>query len=461
MNNFRLIISAITERISDVIHIGAGHCTETDLYHELGIQSITLIEPDAQLVNIARRKFSDSPSVNILQNVIARKAEQRVYFQISNKRFSSLLEPNKLFKYFPNLAITGQKEVKAITLASLCDEILQPTQANNLLVLELQGEETDVLINTPANVLHKFKWIVVRSSDEQLYGTAEIEPAAEIVVALQAASFDAMCFNEDAPPFQNYLFIRNDAEIANQTLVDKADSLQIDFADTQTANQALLDQINSLQKEFADAQTANQALVHQVDAQQKEFADAQTANQALLDQINSLQKDFADAQTANQALVHQVDAQQKEFAAAEIQYKQKVLSLDEACHRTQTELNEAQAQISALTAEKTLQSQQIEELRLSHSESVKELKEANHALRINNKLIAKTDADLRDLQARYQSAVENQQQQQALLVDLQQKLVQAANFYRQLDIQDRDIEGDIFSHDIESISNRPDHGDGD
>ena len=194
-------IYTITEDISNVVHIGAGYCTESDLYQQLGINSVVFVEPDIQLYESASQKFLRTPHVNVLRKAIAGKSEERVYFQLNNKRFSSLHEPNRITEFYPNLIVNEEVNLKTSTLESLCDEIQVPERVNSLLVLELRGEETNVLVQTPTRVLQNFKWIVVKSSEEALYGKASIGANEAIKDALKSAQFDAFCFGEDNPIF--------------------------------------------------------------------------------------------------------------------------------------------------------------------------------------------------------------------------------------------------------------------
>lgn len=441
----RSIISAINEDISSVVHIGAGYCAEAGLYRELGIQSVIFVEPDAQLFATATRKFLHSPHITVMQRAIAGKNEERVLFQISNKRFSSLLEPGRIIEYYPNLTVTDEIDVDAITLESLCDEIHIPEGKNSLLVLELQGEEANVLTHTPDHILQNFKWIVVRGSKETLYGKPSAPAEAAIKRSLYSAKFDALCFQEDNPVFCEYLFIRNDAALAKQALEEE---MEVAFTDIQSLTADNLDlarQVNSLEARFEKSQQHNADLAERLDAARKQISDLSGEKEATLADIQAVTKDKLNLISEITSLDARTEKLQQHNA-----------DLAET-------LDAARDQISDLTGEKEELQQQINDLTTAHqstqSELCEELKEANHALRINNKLVAKTDADLRDLQARYETAIDNQKQQHSLLLDLQEKLIQASKFYRQLDIQDQNIKGDVFGDDIESIENEPDQND--
>jgi len=528
MSNLGLIISSITEHISNVVHIGAGYCTESDLYKELGVNSVVFVEPDAQLFDTASKKFLQSPHITVLQRAIAGKSEERTYFRLSNKRFNSLLDPSRIFEYYPNITITDQTSVDAITLESLFDEIQLPEDINNLLVLELQGEELNVLAHTPDHVLQRFKWIVVRTSEHTLYGEPSATAGVNIKNSLRNTKFDALCFKEDNLVFCSYFFARNDAVLASQALEKekqaalsniksltkdnlkfskqinnltkkkkKLDTKVSETTDLLTATQAKLgdahDQINDLtsgryllQSEIAESSdllTATQTELGSVQDQVSELtnrgellrieitesADLLTKTKSELsnthDQINELtnekdqlQMEVSEASNllrATQAELSSAHDHISNLTSAQKQLRQQVSDLSKTLQSTQSELSGLQVREQVLTSENTQQLLRIEELSRLNLEHSDELKEANYALRINNKLIAKTDADLRDLQTRYRTAVDNQTQQHTLLLELQDKLIQASKFYRQLNIQDQNIKGDIFNDDPEGIEREP------
>ena len=458
MSSFKSIISSITESISNVMHIGAGYCAEHELYQGLGIDSIVFVEADDELFNAALQKFSSSPRISVLQKAIAGQNGERVLFQTNNKRFSSLIEPKKILEFYPNLEVTRQKSVNTITLDSLCEEIQLPADEINLLVLELEGEETHVLENAAAEVLQKFKWIVVRTGTEVLDVSTSNKSGSEIAKMLHNADFDDLCFKEDAPPYCNYLFTRNDAALANAELEKKSESILADIQSLTTDNLDLMNQNSALDSEIVQFKKQNAELTKTLDTTQTELSETHTLISDSTKEKEELQQQIADLtetlQTA-QAELRKTHTLVKKNTKEKEQLQQQIADLTETLQTTQAEFHEARVQNDSLKTEKTMQQERIEELGALRDEAKTELKEASHALRINNKLVAKTDADLRDLQARYQSAIESQKQQHALLSELQDKLIQASMFYRQLNLQDQNIESDIFSDDVESISNEP------
>jgi hypothetical protein len=433
LTSFTSIISSIQDKISMVVHIGAGYCAEIGLYENLGISSIILVEPDEQLFNAASHKLSKESDATLLQKGISGHVGERILYQTSNKRFSSLNKPAKILEFYPNLTVTDEQVVETVSLEFLCNEIQLSSDGNNLLVLELQGEEHLVLANTPVEVLHKFKWIIARSGEKELYELESGLSGPDIGESLQRADFDALCFKEDTPPFFKFLFIRNDAAVSEKSLEQKIEGLEqntqdleLKIGDLGQNTQDLELKIGDLGQKAQDLELNKASMILDLDSLSEKNSNLNILNTALQKDISQFQKDADE-------FVRIVDAGQAKQA------------------NTESQLKEIVVQNKSLTTEISKQKQQIGEFRAFQDELSFELKNANHASRVSNKLAAKTDADLRDLQARYQSAIRQQKEQQALLIDVQDKLGQAAKFYRRLKIEDRNIEGDIFNRSLESI----------
>ena len=108
------------------------------------------------------------------------------------------------------------------------------------------------------------------------------------------------------------------------------------------------------------------------------------------------------------------------------------------------ELTKAQTHILSLKKENANQLQLAKELADSVKVKEKELTEMQQTLRINNKLILKSDSDLRDLQLQYRAALQHQEQQHTLLCELKEKLHQASEFYQKLNLQNLVFDADLL-----------------
>ena len=242
MNKFEQLIQSVNAKPAAIVHLGAGWCREYEYLHSLDPERIIFVEPDPQLVSEAQRKFKSSTKVSVIASAIAPDQRRHTLKVTNNKRFSSLLSPTKLLDFYPNIEVTDEIEVDTLTIEQLCVDEKISEETDNLLIVELQGLERQIIPYVSAEILHRFKWIVIRSSKHALYKAIDELAYERLTQAMQDAGYIVLEFGEDAPPFANILCIRNDAEIENARLIPLQARLDKKI-------RALNQKLRSLQKE--------------------------------------------------------------------------------------------------------------------------------------------------------------------------------------------------------------------
>jgi len=406
MNRFAELLASTAVKPATVVHLGAGSCKEYDLYKNLDAGRIIFVEPDKKLAAKAKEKFKNSSHVKVIEHAVAVEDGRQTLNVISNPRFSSLLQPAGLLDFYPNITVTDRIEIDAVTLDQLCELESIDDQANNLMVAELQGIEKEVFPSAAKTTLHKFKWIVIRSSEHKLYEPFSYPRQKDLKSAMQEAGYVVFNLEEEASPHTNMVCIRNDDGIENTLLKQR--------------EQDLNKSIEVLEQKLFENET--------------------------------------------------------ESKKQQSSYKKQLEGLEKSLQSKSDELTHYQAQVQSITAEKEKLSQDVLEetrkakeqateitgLKENIAEKAKELAEMQQTLRINNKLMLKSNADLSDLQDQYRIAIKHQEQQHSLLCELKEKLSQAAGFYRKLNLQNLVIDGDMIyqsdSDSEESLSNDDSEG---
>jgi len=167
MNLFEIVNTGF--KINGVIHIGAHHGQEVDVYRSLNINSI-LFEPHPDSFNILINKFENASDV-ILENIaLGSKTETKImYCETANQAMScSLLKPKKHLSYYPHIKFESEKIVNQIAL----DDYIQTKNVDlnnyNFINMDVQGYELEVLkgsVNTLKNIDH----IMTEINFEDLY----------------------------------------------------------------------------------------------------------------------------------------------------------------------------------------------------------------------------------------------------------------------------------------------------
>ncbi len=383
---FEQIIAAIPGQLNTVIHVGAGFCKELEYYTGRGVENIYLVEPNDDLISRARRKTSMLAHVRLINLAVAPEAGEEVLNITNNLRFSSLLEPQKLFDFFPNVEVIDRRPVEATTLESLCSEIEFDNQTNNLLVMEVQGLEYEILQSTSDETLDHFNWILVRSSRDNLYRTPAPTGQNYVSSCLTTPDYSRLTFEEETPPFISHLYQLNRA----QRELSKEKSKGAELRNSLGRLESLL-----------EAQRADQKnKTHSMEQSKREIIKLRQNSEKLKVDHDNLR------------IIHE---------------------------RVNTDYDNLSAQSD----------QQQVEMKIKTAE----LDEVNRSLRLSNKLCSKLNADLTDLQERFKTSIENQQQQHLLLCELKDRLGQATEFYQQLSLEDQQFDGDVLEPRISKFVN--------
>jgi FkbM family methyltransferase len=419
MNKFEHLTKSISCIPSIIVRLGAGTRSEYEPYKANNSSQVIYVEPDRHLVKAATDAFIDAPHVKVIPCAIATHNGPHTLNITNNRQFSSLLEPDELLEFYPNINVNEKSEVEAITLASLCNDLKINTEKDNLLIAELQGMEKLVFPTVDRETLQKFKWIIIRSSDYHLYGSASDKDTKSITATMQSAGFFVLTFEEDAPPFLNFLCIRNEALIDNAQLKTEYADLLETFEKLQLSLKtklADLDRCLGMIQSYEEEREKTQALLHSYEEEKK----------ISQNQIQSLERENDKSQSLIQSLEREKDKSQSLIQSLKLKK------------------DKSKALIQSLEQEIEKQKVSLSELEQSNLEKSKEISDIQQTLRINNKLILRSDTDLRDLQLQYKSALQHQEQQHGLLCELKEKLHQASEFYQKLNLQNLVLDADLL-----------------
>lgn len=208
-------------KLDAVLHLGAGGGRELGYYLRLNADRVILVEAHPKQAAQLRAAARDIENVEVVEAAVAATSGEMTLRVLNKPQESSLRQPTQLLKRYPNLRVVRNDVVTTITLGQLVERLAPDTGGNNLLVLELQGEEFSVLSSTPEDVLQNFSWIAARSSRETLYeGGAQL---AEVDTLLRRCGFarETPEGRASGSPFEEVLYRRDAlhirlAELSNQ-----------------------------------------------------------------------------------------------------------------------------------------------------------------------------------------------------------------------------------------------------
>jgi hypothetical protein len=159
--------------VDAVVHAGAGDCGELGDYCRMGARRVLLIEGCADKVDRARELEDLHGRITVRHAVVSSEAGKRTAYMVCNSRMDANMSlcvprPTRLLEIRPAYRVAATQDVTTVSLAEACQgfEIDSPA---SLLVMTLNGDEARTLEAAGTAFLHRFKWIVLRVSDEPLF----------------------------------------------------------------------------------------------------------------------------------------------------------------------------------------------------------------------------------------------------------------------------------------------------
>jgi len=427
MNRFEELIKSVSAMPSIIVHLGAGACKEHEYYRTICSGLIIYVEADQTLADSAAITFNNTADVKVIPLAVAAENGRQTLNITNNRRFSSLLLPDKLLGFYPNIEVQDTAEVEAITVTRLCQNEAVNKDTDNLLIAELQGLEKAVFASTEIGTLQRFKWIIIRSGETNLYTSVSDDAQRSLSETMQDAGYMVLDFAEEAPPFINILCVRNDPAIENSKF--------------RALKSNLLDTIRVLEHNLSKNTADLEVLKTNTAAEKANLQRILTSRSVELEVL----KTNTDAEKAD--LQRILTSRSVELEVLKTNTDAKKANLQRILTSRSVELEKIQALIQSASDAKESQQLQVTALTQSLKEREKEISVMQQTLRINNKLILKSDTDLRELQVQYRTALQHQEHQHTLLSELKDKLRQASEFYQKLNLQSPVIDSDMLEQD--------------
>jgi hypothetical protein len=229
--------------------------------------------------------------------------------------------------------------VKSVSLDSVIKKFTLDKNKQNVLVLELQGAETDILESvTPAN-LQQFFWVVIKTSELALYDN-ELENVA-LSKVMEPSAFDPVFTEELTFPFCVKMYKRNDAQLALYNAQFNIDKLESDLDISHKSFAVSNSQIEELMQEKA-------TLESDLDSSHKSFAASNS-------QIEELRQEKA-------TLESDLDSSHKSLAASNSQIEELMQESQELIYRHKEQLAGANKKEQELLKQQKDSKQQQQEL---------------------------------------------------------------------------------------------------
>lgn len=364
-------------KLTTVVHLGAGGCSELDFFVKLGADRICLVEANPEAAKGLRQKTRGLDQVEVIDLAVSPKEGSQPFFVVNNSRESSLSRPAGLLSAFPNLRLAHELTVPATTLEAILKRAGLDDDRENLLLMEVQGQESAILNTTHPDALRKFTWIAVRASRNSLYiGGATL---SEIDATMAGLGFESVARSGDGDraPFLENLYRRNPDKVKLARLMAALTNAEDSLASVKSERDALVPfqrRVQELEERLSAREDERKAQADRVKALEE-----QVINSAAL-----LAKAEAECARQKEALAQQAHASDEQRA----QYDKLRVTTDQLGAEQQASLRK----ISALEQERQTVVAQLAEagtrLDAMQSELAELVQSRQRAVALEGQLIA-------------------------------------------------------------------------
>jgi FkbM family methyltransferase len=156
--------------IKGIIHVGAHHLEEREIYNQCNVNNVIWIEGNDDLIPYCREVLDNYNSSDMLLNyLVSDMNDVEINFNITNNtQSSSILEFGKHKTYYPGVNFIKTVKKKTFTLKTIIDSNDIDMSKYNMINLDLQGIELRALKGLGEYIKH-IDCIYTEINDDIIY----------------------------------------------------------------------------------------------------------------------------------------------------------------------------------------------------------------------------------------------------------------------------------------------------
>jgi peptidoglycan hydrolase CwlO-like protein len=166
MRNFLQKISSVLsvggESFDTILHLGAGQDAELSDYASLQFKKLILVEGDPEAAEVLSNAYEGDPSVQVISKLVSPAGGDVTFHRYNLSSVNGIFPAGRLTTLYPRLRLIGEEVLHTISLSSLIEGIQIDNESKNLLILDLPGQEADLIQTLSREQLRKFRFIVIR-----------------------------------------------------------------------------------------------------------------------------------------------------------------------------------------------------------------------------------------------------------------------------------------------------------
>jgi len=205
--NFDYLKRAFSLDVAGVLHIGAHHGQEFQIYQQHNIRNIVFFEPLTKNFEKLRLNIPESENIKLIKKALGnKKATVKMYVESANQgQSSSVLKPDLHLRQYPHIIFDETEVVEMVRLDDFYDTL--PPAKYNMINMDVQGYELEVLKGALRYIKH-IDYIFTEVNRAQLYeGNALVE---DIDLFLSERGFSRIATDWQGGTWGDALYIKEE-----------------------------------------------------------------------------------------------------------------------------------------------------------------------------------------------------------------------------------------------------------
>ncbi|MEO8333245.1 MAG: hypothetical protein ABI479_12505, partial [Gallionella sp.] len=355
--------------LNTIVYMGAGSCNELDALLALQPLRMLLIEADPQLAATLQARTATLKQIQVHNIAVSGHPGPATFYRYNLPHAGSLHPASGLLELFPGLKTVEQLQMNSASPASLLQPLQIVAEQENLLIIDLPGEELPVLqALQQAGQLHLFSQLQLHCGRQPLYEGSK--PASQILQWLRGQGFDVLAEDDtqdsDSPCWtlqRNALYLHN--RELEQQLVQITNARE---EQTRLANErlALIRQLTQERDVQTRQLTERQTQLDQVGKEKAEREKLAAERQNQIEQISKVRDEQTKLANERYLLIQQLTHERDEQAKWHLDNKKWAESLSAEKIQLEQQLvqiTHAREEQTRLAAERQSQIEQISKVR--------------------------------------------------------------------------------------------------
>jgi hypothetical protein len=423
--------------MTGVVHVGAGVGAATTRYAEWEIPLVVLVEADERHHDKLNAAVQGRAGWSAHVALVSDTEGGKDFYVASNPNESGVLSPERLSGIWPNLKAKEQRSVTATTLASLLKTASLPSEMVNWAIIDCIPALP--IIKGSDQFLDEWEVIVARVVFDKSKLAENGAAKAELDTFLSTRGYRCLAWEEELQPAVGMALYVRDWKGWLRSCMTDVQTRVLEQTKIAAERHARIEHLSKARDDQSQLIAQCQQQVERLTKAADDQAELAEAQKSQLEQLTKACDEQAKLASEREQLVEQLtktrNEQVKVAAERQAQLEQFKKTVDEQTKMAAERLQQVEqlTQTQAALQQQVAQLKEQLEKRANNEADLKhELVDARQSATLSVKLQTLREADLKDLQSRYQVALSTQENQHQLLVKLSERLSLASSYFHQL-----------------------------